>query len=179
MRITQWQTCQCCHGLFILDGRDRCVSRASYGSLWYVRGVMTDLLMKEFISSDSYCRKLRLSQDIAADLLTLETSHQGGWLHYLIWNQSYAALEFNIGCIWTGQRDTLLLLNHIDIKKPLVIAVYPALFNNTVVFKWWQLQLYCSLLCQICQEKAEQLYYPPDRSTVRNTVKKICQDLYC
>lgn len=70
---------------------------ASYGSWWYMRGVMVSLLMREFISTDSYCWEPHLSQDTASDLMTPGASHQGGWLDYLIWNQPYVTTELSMG----------------------------------------------------------------------------------
>lgn len=75
--ITQWQTCRCCCGLCIKDGLERSVSSSSYGFLWHMRGVKADLLMREFITTDSYCWKQRLSQDTVADLMTLKTKSPG------------------------------------------------------------------------------------------------------
>lgn len=70
---------------------------ASYGSWWYMRGVMVSLLMRVFISTDSYCWEPRLSQDTASDLMTPGASHQGGWLDYLIWNLPYVTAELSMG----------------------------------------------------------------------------------
>lgn len=75
---------------------------ASHGSWWYMRGVMVSLLMREFISTDSYCWEPRLSQDTASDLMTPGAGHQGGWLDYLIWNLPYvtAELSMSLFALW-------------------------------------------------------------------------------